>query len=173
MRIDGHLLRRWAVAIAVGLLPLADAAAQEPRVERLEIIGAGFLSYVQAGERTDAPDAVGRKVIRPRNMQFIADPPASTAQIGTSFGVRYLVVGQPRLADVKLRTVWKIPAPGLKEPQNGKTFTESAADITTQIGTAQLSGYGFNEAWEIVPGTWVLQIWQGDRKLLEHPFAIR
>jgi hypothetical protein len=50
---------------------------------------------------------------------------------------------------------------------------ESASEFTTRIGDAYLDGYGFNEQWEIVPGTWTLQIWQGNRKLLERDFAIR
>jgi len=162
------------VAILDLLLPFASVAkAQQPRIERLEIIGAGFLTYEQAGERTDAPEAVGGKVIRPRNMQFLSDMPAVTARTGTSFGVRFMVLGEPRGEDVALRSVWKIPSPGFTDPKSGKSYKESSSEFTTQIGTAYLSGYGFNEQWEIVSGTWTLQIWQGNRKLLEHDFAIR
>ena len=46
-------------------------------------------------------------------------------------------------------------------------------EFTTQIGTDYLDGYGFNEPWEIVKGTWTQQIWYGDRKLLERSFVIR
>jgi hypothetical protein len=33
-------------------------------------------------------------------------------------------------------------------------------------------GNGFNQPWEVVPGTWEIEIWQGDRMLLEHRFTI-
>ncbi len=164
----------FATAIAALLLPFAPAAeAQQPRIERLEIIGAGFLSYEQASERTDVPDAVGGIVIRPKNMRFLSDTPAVTAKIGTSFGVRFLIVGQPRNADVTLRSVWKIPSPGITDPKSGRTYKESVSEFTTRIGDAYLDGYGFNEQWEIVSGTWTQQIWQRDRKLLERNFTIR
>jgi hypothetical protein len=47
--------------------------------------------------------------------------------------------------DVVLRSVWKIPSPGFTDPTSVKTYKESASDFTTQIGTAYLCGYGFNE----------------------------
>ena len=167
-------VNRLTIVIAVLLLPLMQAAlAQAPRVERLEIIGAGFIGYEQAGERTDAPDAVGGKVIRPRNMRFLPETPADTAKIGTSFGVRFAVIGRPRNEPVMLRTVWKIPASGLTDPKSGKTYTESASELTALVGGAYLSGYAFHEPWEIVKGIWTLQVWQDDRKLLEYDFAIR
>jgi hypothetical protein len=161
------------VAIAALLSPFVIVAeAQEPRVERLEVIGAGFLSLEQA-ESTDAPDAVGGKVIRPRNMRFLAEAPAVTARVGTSFGVRFLVAGAPRDARVTLRSIWKIPPPGFTDPQSGKAYKESASNMAAQIGMAYLSAYGFNEPWEIVPGTWTLEVWQGNRKLLERGFTIQ
>jgi hypothetical protein len=164
----------FAAAVAALALPFASAAnAQQPRIERLEIIGAGFIGYDQAGVRTDVPDAVGGKVILPKNMRFLADEPKVTAQIGTSFGVRFMVVGEPKNADVMLRTVWKIPSPGLTDPKSGKRYSESTSELAARIGTAYLAGYGFNEQWEIVPGVWTLQVWQGGGKLLEHNFTIR
>jgi uncharacterized protein DUF3859 len=164
---------RSAIVVATLLLLFAPIAkAQQPRIDRLEVIDAGFLSLEQA-ESKDAPDAVGGKVFRPRNMRFLAEAPAVTAPVGTSFGVRFVVVGAPRNADVTLRSVWKIPPPGFTDPQRGKAYTESASNMPAQIGMTYLSAYGFNEAWEIVPGVWTLQVWQGDRNLLEHEFTIR
>ena len=45
-------------------------------------------------------------------------------------------------------------------------------DFTTAIGSVHWRGYGFDQRWEIVPGVWTIEIWQGDRKLLEHSFTI-
>jgi len=163
-----------AASLLIALVALTGPSlAQAPRVERLEVIRAGFFVYDPAGARNDQPDAVGGIVIRPTEMRFLAETPAVTASKGTSFGVRFLVVGEPRGADATFRSVWKIPPPGITDPRSGKTYRESAAEFTTQIGTAYLDGYGFNESWEIIKGTWIQQIWHGDRMLLERSFVIR
>jgi hypothetical protein len=168
------IMWRAQCAMLAGLFCLfvANVQAQQVRVERLDVIGAGFLALEQAATEV-APDAVGGKVIRPRNMRFLAEAPAATAQIGTVFGVRFMVVGTPRDADVTLRTVWKIPAPGFTDPKTGKAYSESISNLPAQIGMAYLSAYGFNESWEIVSGQWTMQVWQGDRKLLEKGFEIK
>jgi len=171
MRMDSRA--RWAALIAALLwLSAPHAEAQAPRVERLEIIETGFLSLEEA-DRNAAPNAVGGIVIRPKNMGFLPETPAVTARVGTSFGVRFVMVGEPYGADVKLRSVWKIPSPGITDPRSGKHYRESVSELTTQIGMAYLDAYGFNEPWEIVKGTWTQQIWQGGRKLLERQYTIR
>jgi len=163
-----------AASVLIALVALiGPTLAQAPSVERLDVIRAGFFVFDPAGARNDAPEAVGGIVIRPTNMRFLAETPAVTASKGTSFGVRFFVVGGPGGADVTFRSVWKIPPPGMTDPKSGKNYRESATEFTTQIGTAYLDGYGFNEPWEIVKGTWTQQIWFGDRKLLEREYSIR
>ncbi len=151
----------------------AQEHAQEPRVDRIEVIEAGFFVYEAASTRTDSPQSVEGVLVTPKNMRFLTETPAVTAKVGVSFGVRFLTVGEPRNAPVRLHTVWKIPPPGMTNPQNGRTYHESASDVTTRIGTGYLSGYGFDNQWEAVLGVWLLQVWQGNRKLLEHSFTIR
>jgi Domain of unknown function (DUF3859) len=41
-----------------------------------------------------------------------------------------------------------------------------------KIGALCLLGYGFDNAWEIVPGVWTEQIWYQDRKLAEQTFTV-
>ncbi len=162
------------IAGAVLLLAFPErTSAQEPRVDRIAVIDAGFFVYDPAGISSDAPRTVEGVLITPKNMRFLTETPAVTAKVGTSFGVRFLTIGEPRRAPVTLRTGWKIPAPGMTNPQNGRTYHESSSDPTTRMGTDYLSGYGFDNQWEVVPGVWLLQIWQGSRKLLEHSFTIR
>ena len=49
------------------------------------------------------------------------------------------------------------------------------ADITfpdLKIGALCLLGYGFDNAWEIVPGVWTEEIWYQDRMLAERTFTV-
>jgi hypothetical protein len=41
-----------------------------------------------------------------------------------------------------------------------------------KIGALCLLGYGFDNAWEIVPGVWTEQIWYQDRMLAERSFTV-
>jgi Domain of unknown function (DUF3859) len=41
-----------------------------------------------------------------------------------------------------------------------------------KIGAICLLGYGFDNAWEIVPGVWTEQIWYQDRMLAERTFTV-
>ena len=94
------------------------------------------------------------------------------ARVGLGFGARFRSSGEPRGARATLRSVWKIPEPGIHNPTNNNTFRQSVVDFTTAIGSVHWRGYGFDQPWEVVPGTWTIEIWQGDRKLLEHSFTI-
>jgi hypothetical protein len=57
-------------------------------------------------------------------------------------------------------------------PKTGKTATREEYSETTQIGGADLRGYGLDDDWEAVPGTWTLQVWYGDRMLAERSFTL-
>ena len=41
-----------------------------------------------------------------------------------------------------------------------------------KIGALCLVGYGFDNAWEIVPGQWTQQIWYQDKMLAERKFSV-
>ncbi len=149
------------------------ALAQAPRVERIEVIEAGFYTAQETGQTKVAPDSVGRRDTVTNNPKFLKSAPQESARVGTEFGVRFRTIGHPRNAKVELRSVWKIPEPGIKDPKSGTVYRESVADFTTNVGTSHVRGYSFDNPWEVVRGVWALQIWQDNRKLLEHSFTIR
>jgi hypothetical protein len=149
------------------------AAAQEPRVERLDVIAAGFYVGEPTGQKVPAPGTASGIVNGISKAGFLTSTPAVTAKVGTAFGVEFRVVGQPNNAKVKLRTVWQIPAPGITNPESGNVYRQNTVDFTATTGTIAVRGYRFDKAWEVVPGQWTLQIWQGDRKLLERSFTIQ
>ena len=160
-------------AVAAGLLSLpALTLAQGPSVDRLEIIDKGFYTAKKTGETKAAPgSAAGADQIL-SDVQFMDNPPNNRASIGTQFGIRFRSVGEPRNTEVTLRSVWRIPEPGITNPKTGKTFRESVVNFPHMLGTTHVRGYSLDESWEIARGVWTLQIWQGDRKLLERSFII-
>ena len=50
--------------------------------------------------------------------------------------------------------------------------TANIAFPNLKIGALCLLGYGFDNAWEIVPGVWTEQIWYQDRMLAERTFTV-
>ena len=148
------------------------AQAQQARGDRLEVVESGFYAARRTG-KTEAPRTATGFTSTIADVEFLKDAPAETARIGTAFGVRFRSFGQRRNAKATLRTVWKIPAPGITNPKTGNTYREDVAQFTTTIGTLHVRGYRFSESWEVLRGTWTLEIWQGDRKLLTQSFAIQ
>jgi hypothetical protein len=153
----------------------ASARAQDMRVDRLEIVDVGFFdsAHVKVTGATAAEGAVTGAVQRLGALQLLPEPPANSARVGIGFGVRFRSFGERDGERAMLRSVWKIPEPGIVNPTNHTTYRQSVADFPTVIGTSHWRGYGFDEPWEVVPGTWTLEIWQGDRKLLEKSFEIK
>jgi hypothetical protein len=163
-----------SLAVFAVLAALVPARAEEPRIDHVDLVAAGFYDVAAAkvAETIPAPAAAGGKTNQLTDVQLTREPPNDTAHVGIGFGVRFRSSGEPRGAQATLRSVWKIPAPGIHNPDNDNTYRESVVDFTTAIGSVHWRGYGFDQPWEVVPGTWTIEIWQGDRKLLEHSFTI-
>jgi Domain of unknown function (DUF3859) len=145
------------------------------RVDRIEIVESGFYDAARTTITATNPaaGAVTGAVQELRDIKLEPQPPAMGAAVGVGFGVRFRSFGERAGERAMLRSVWKIPAPGIVDPATGKVFGESIAEFATTIGITHFRGYSFAEPWEVVPGTWTLEIWQGDRKLLEKSFEIK
>jgi hypothetical protein len=90
-------------------------------------------------------------------------------RLGLRFGFRYQIVGTGD--SVTLKRVTHIPAPGVQNPQKGPILT-SEVMAPTAIGKMEIAGYQFGHDWEIVPGTWTIELWDGDRKLASQSFKV-
>ncbi|HUI98300.1 MAG TPA: DUF3859 domain-containing protein [Xanthobacteraceae bacterium] len=161
----------FAVVLAVA----APAQAEDTRVDRLDLIESGFYETDAATVvgAIPSPGAAAGKTVTLGDVHLAPEPPATGAHVGIGFGVRFRARGEPAGARVVLRSVWRIPEPGIHNPNNGNTYRESVADFAAVVGEPHMRGYQFDQPWEVVAGTWTIEIWQGDRKLLEHSFAVQ
>jgi len=168
-------LRIIAFAFPVLTFVAAPAArGADARIDRIDLIAAGFYDATAAKvvSTIPAPAAAGGNTHQLADVALMAETPAESARVGIGFGIRFRSAGEPRGAQATLRSVWKIPDPGIRNPASGTTFRESVADFTTAVGAVHWRGYGFDQPWEVVPGVWTIEIWQGERKLLERSFTI-
>ena len=171
MRMNPALPVVMAVAAWVALVA-TSSFTQAQEIERLEVIDSGFYTAKKTGETKAAPgSAAGADQIL-SNVEFLTDAPKDRALVGTQFGIRFRSVGEPQNSQVTLRSVWRIPEPGITNPKTGKTFRESVVNFPHVLGTSHVRGYAFDESWEVARGIWTLQIWYGDRKLIERSFII-
>lgn len=107
-----------------------------------------------------------------KNSKMIKTTTKIPMKLGTVFGVFYNLKGKPEGTEVKLRRVTTFPKQGLNNPKTGKTNYKDEFYLNKIIMNNSMTGYGFDNEWEMVPGTWTLQLWDGDNKILEQSFTV-
>jgi hypothetical protein len=147
------------------------ACAQGSKVERVEIIEAG----IYRAETLTIEQAPGT-ASRQRNILsytgLIELTTRIEAKIGVHFGMRYRVVGRPANAAVRLTSVTLYPAPGLKSPTAASHQARGEHPLLATIGQINYRGYVFEQDWELVPGVWTFELWDGQRKLASQAFEV-
>jgi hypothetical protein len=160
-------------ALLAALLVLTPAAARpaDVQVERVEIVDAGTYT-VTVGEETADPNAPSGAIAAPVTATLVEATTAIPARLGLEFGFRYVVVGAPAGAEVALDFVIAYPPPGLADPADTEPLRESRYTRRKTIGDTVYLGYGFENDWEIVPGTWRFEIWYEGRELVTRSFEV-
>lgn len=91
---------------------------------------------------------------------------------GTTFGVMVDIHGAQDGRERMLRKITRFPAPGLKNPRTGKTRPYNETLVTVRDGDVLHGLFTFDHAWEMVPGTWSIEYWLGDEKLIGKQFNV-
>jgi len=158
----------WLLAAClVAVTPIAGIAA----TATVQIVDYGTFAF-------DSPFAKGPTIAAgqtPKNEQEATFQRSDRVplQLGIRFGV-FIIVTTPGTAagqSLALRKITRFPAPGLKNPETGKTVLSEATAVTVRLGEQQGPfGYVLDHDWELVPGTWKIEFWYGDEKLAEQAF---
>ena len=90
------------------------------------------------------------------------------------FGFGYVLSGEPADARVKLRYVIKIPPPGGIDAATGHTkLTDEGSFPGLRLGRGDLFiGESLADFKNPPAGTWTIQLWYGERMLLEKSFIL-
>lgn len=157
-------------AAFLSLAAVSEAGQTDLLASAAEIQGFGVFEtssskrYKVAGNRHGAVDAV-------TGVRFVDFTKEIPAVLGTNFGFKYAVNTTPRGQNMRVKSVIRFPAPGLKAP-GGKVYTESVEYKDIKIGKPDLHGFGFDEPWEIVPGDWVFEVWYRDTRMIRKTFTV-
>jgi hypothetical protein len=160
---------RLAPALLLFILAPAVAWAQPAQIERIAVTEYGLYTV---DKQTCQRDEQGIQRCTRSNARHAATTWTVPAQIGVEFGLRYSVVGQPSGAPVSVRRVWVLPPPGFQPPGSNQPITRLERVDETAIDGSVFVSYGFDDAWELVPGPWVLQFWDGDRLIGSQTFTV-
>jgi hypothetical protein len=160
-------MRMMLFLLMLVLTPLG-ADAQTPRIDRIDVVDYGIYT-VQ--EQNCKRDEQGIQRCDRADVRHAVTTLKVPAQPGIQFGMRYRVVGAPVGAPVTIKRVWLLPAPGFVQPGKEPIHRLERADATT-VGATLLAQYGFDDPWELIPGAWTQEFWNGDRKLLTRTFTV-
>jgi hypothetical protein len=157
-----------------GPAPASTVIEEGPTVTGLTVTHAG--TYMATS--TSAPARAGQ--LSPTNTigtetgwHFVTEGTDVPARVGTRFGIEFRVDGAPAGEGVTLYLALTFPPQGLRNPNTGAMLHGTRiAFPDVKIGALSLLGYGFDNAWEIVPGVWTEQIWYKDRMLTERTFTV-
>jgi hypothetical protein len=148
----------------------AQAPDQAVTVERVEVIRPGIYEIRSSAPEQGNAVSTGNmvKITGYKNVSVGTKIKAS----GVVIVAEVIVVGAPRHAKVPIKVVWHYPQPGLTNPES-KTTTTSDEYMDAQIINEKFPiVWGLTQDWHLVPGTWTLEIWQGERKLATQQFQL-
>jgi hypothetical protein len=145
--------------------------AQGAKIDRVEIIEAGIYR-AETTQIEHAPDTATRQRNILSDTRLVTATTRVEARIGVHFGIRYRLIGSPNNTTIRLVSVTQYPAPGLKNPKAESSQLRGEHSLFATIGHVNYRGYLFEQDWEIVPGAWTLELWDGKRKLVGQTFEV-
>jgi len=160
------------VLLSLLLLVGISSAAGAQTIERIEITEVGIFKTqtTKVNSAPGTPTGTFEEVTDVKLLQATTTVPARVG-VGVDFGFGYKIVGQTG-SKVRLKFVTLIPQPGIRNPNSGNTIVRSEYFEEKIVGSTSYTIYGLDNPWEIVIGTWTLEIWEDNRKLASQSFNI-
>jgi hypothetical protein len=136
-------------------------------VTSIEIIEYGKYEVQRTGEATKTE--TGMLTSQVTGVTFVEQTTNILATPTDAMGVRFTVHGSPHGEAVTVKVVLKTP--GITPPSR-KTVFDHNINYRVNIEEPFLYWWGFREKWEIVPGTYIIQIFYNDRMFAEKTFNV-
>lgn len=170
MEFNGGWFAMNRIILAIAFLALTAFSAGAEVVHRIDIVQYGiYTATVEAGSRK-VMNGLAHNVVT--NIHHAVTTTTVPAQLGVHFGFRYRIVGSAPGRHVTLRKVTLFPPPGLKPPDAAKPMQRNEYTLQRKTGETSYTDYSFDHPWELIPGQWTLQLWEGNRKLAEKSFTV-
>ena len=176
MRATLRSFARLAFAsVAIGLFlsgSHAQAAAKLPDIGSVERIDVTDYGIYTAEKSEAAPKTKNLRHYAVENVAIVSMTDTVQALPRVKFGLRYRIIGDPLDTRVTVKIVVKYPPQGVVSPKTG-LLHDFTYTVTDHIGGMySFAGYSADEAWELVPGVWTLQLWVGEKMYVEKSFTM-
>lgn len=159
-------MRKLLIAV---LFLAVGTPAWAQKVERIEIVEYGIYTADKLKSQRD-PNGQLHSTIG--NLHHAETTTTIPAELGIKFGVKYRVIGEPDGQRVTIRKLIVYPPTGIKPPNALQPLLSSDGQTNPPIGETVYTGFEFDDPWELVPGSWAIQFWQGNRLLAEQRFTV-
>lgn len=141
-------------------VPPADAAN-----EKIEVVYAGVVKKEIVQKEGGYALENNSRYLRTR--QFVEEKDTVPGTLGTAFGLVFTVKG-----DSPLSLTARYLHPSMANPLTREILTIHETSLSVRPGETEIVGWVFAREWEIAPGRWILQIWEGGKKLAEKIFMV-
>jgi hypothetical protein len=162
-------MQMFVFALSLLVMTTSAAHAQIPQIEQIDFTEYGIYTV---DREIQGRDALGINRAGASNVRHAATMRTIPAQIGTTFGFRYKLIGKPYDAPVDLRKVVIFPPPGIIPSRSAKPIAQDEFTLHTRIGQTSYASYTLEDSFELVPGNWTIEIWHGNRKLATQSFKV-
>jgi hypothetical protein len=159
----------FVILFSLLLMTTSAARAQIPKIDHIDFTEYGIYTV---DREIQGRDALGINKAAASNVRHAATIRVIPAQIGITFGFRYKLIGKPYDAPVDLRKIVIFPSPGLIPSPSARPIAQDEFALHTRIGQTSYASYTLEDNFELVPGTWIIEIWHGGHKLATQSFKI-
>ena len=142
-----------------------DIAAAAPEDSPVEVVYAGVVrKEVVAQEGWDTLEDSSRYL---RTRKFVEEKDTAPGTLGTAFGFVFTVKGNNPLS-----LTARYFHPPMANALTREITTMHEAPLSVRAGEIEMVSWVFTREWEIAPGAWTLQLWDGGKKLGERKFTV-
>ena len=133
--------RQWGRVFAICALLLAACSASppSPKVSSIDIIEYGIFEYGQAVRETDTTSPIGAEIARASVIRVSAQTDRIPNQTGISYGIAFVVRGEPPGAPVDIRVIVRSSA-GCVLKTTGALIHENASTLQVRLGEGRHIG---------------------------------
>jgi hypothetical protein len=140
------------------------------RTDSVELVEFGIFKKISSGDDFHDSGTISGRRHAVAKAVLVEATTKIPARIGTSFGFRVRYRGPSPGALVHCTA--KCVHPKLTDPSSGRTGEVDEWDVSSLSGREDYVGYTLDNAWELVPGEWRMQLWVGPKLMVEKTFTL-
>jgi len=170
-----HEMKRIRITVVVLLaLSLAASAYANPySTPKATKTGFGIMKALVKEVVEETPETTSGRTRTATVVEVVSQTNRIPARLGVRFGFTYSVTNLPARAQVVWKKIVKHPPIHKPDGSTSRGFTFLERHVTSPTGTIEtFTGYGFDHAYELVPGKWSIALWYDNKRLVEQTFEV-